>query len=221
MTLAEFVMHLFDHPVGSDLVTCDNDWRQRKSSLKLALKPLDPALVSQHLAKTFEDAERLLAPFSDAQVAQGLDFCLNYSALAGRAMLDGNVPESARLRAVRSVVPLFQQIMAKRCLPEVCQGRFLSNPLNAVCYMWWDGFYAKPDESERLVYDAASLQVMAAILAIPHLACQESALHGLGHWQTSYRVPVVNIINKFLETTPDLPCSLMRYACNARRGNVQ
>jgi hypothetical protein len=222
MTVAEFVAHIFhNQPDWDDTVWAgetaeEHDWRQRKN----ALKPLDASLVSQLLAEMFEDSGRLLAPYTTNQVARGLHFCLEHSRLAGRAIWDSNVPEPARLRALRSFVPLFQQVMAERCLPARSQGQAEYNPLNGVCYMWWDGLYATPDDAEHLIYDAAALQVMAAILAIPHLACQESALHGLGHWQMYYRVPVVHIINKFLKETPDLPRSLVRYAHNARRGSV-
>ncbi len=36
---------------------------------------------------------------------------------------------------------------------------------------------------------------MARTLAIPHLACQEGALHGLGHWQRAYPDRVAAIVD--------------------------
>jgi len=49
--------------------------------------------------------------------------------------------------------------------------------------MWWDFdcWYSTPD--------SALLATMRSILAIDHVACQESALHGLGHWHWQHGAP--------------------------------
>jgi hypothetical protein len=137
MAVAEFVAHIFHNkPDWGDDVRAgeaeeEYDWRQRKN----ALKPLDAPLISQLLAEMFEDSGRLLAPYTTNQVARGLHFCLEHSRLAGRVIWDTSVPEAARLRALRSFVPLFQQVMAERCLPAGRQGQAVSNPLNGACYI--------------------------------------------------------------------------------------
>jgi hypothetical protein len=70
---------------------------------------------------------------------------------------------------------------------------------------------------------AASLDAMEGVLALPHDACRESALHGLGHlggetpWETRRRA----IVEQFLRTHGDLRPELARYAQAALDGCIQ
>jgi len=61
---------------------------------------------------------------------------------------------------------------------------------------------------------------MARILGFKSLACQESALHGLGHWQRDHDRQVCAIIDCFLEAHLDLDPRLVTYANAARCGCV-
>jgi hypothetical protein len=61
---------------------------------------------------------------------------------------------------------------------------------------------------------------MARILGFKSLACQESALHGLGHWQRDHDPQVNEIIDAFLAATPDIDARLVSYANSARCGCV-
>jgi hypothetical protein len=51
--------------------------------------------------------------------------------------------------------------------------------------MWWDGFpcLARADDPNLTMMQDTALRTMARILSLKSLACEESALHGLGHWQ--------------------------------------
>jgi hypothetical protein len=51
-------------------------------------------------------------------------------------------------------------------------------------------------------------------------ACQESALHGLGHWQRDHDRQVNAIIDGFLAANPHIDARLIRYANAARCGCV-
>jgi hypothetical protein len=85
---------------------------------------------------------------------------------------------------------------------------------------WWDEFpcLALPgDPHEGALHDAA-LRTMAGILALPSLACQESALHGLGHWQRGHPQQVTRILDAFLQGVPALDPRLAAYARSARCG---
>jgi hypothetical protein len=62
---------------------------------------------------------------------------------------------------------------------------------------------------------------MEATLAIPHIACQEAALHGLGHWRCAYPERVEAIIGAFLARSRSLSAELEAYAKQARVGRVQ
>jgi hypothetical protein len=62
--------------------------------------------------------------------------------------------------------------------------------------------------------------VMRHVLALDALACQESALHGLGHWHLNYPAQLEEAIDVFLESEPQLDPRLQQYAFSARRGCV-
>jgi hypothetical protein len=87
--------------------------------------------------------------------------------------------------------------------------------------MWWDFdcWFAAPDPLPRNPHDRAFLSSMQSILAIDHVACQESALHGLGHWHHAHPGAVETIIDGFLKT--ERPAALREYAQAARTGCVQ
>jgi hypothetical protein len=178
--------------------------------------------VAELIAETFERSGDLLARFTDQQLNQGFWYlndpaCSNLSF----ALCDPSVPESFRLRALRSFVPLFEDTMANRCAQDLDH---CAEPgpirLNSACYMWWDLLPLSPGGSGGKASEAEALAVMQRILAIPHLACQESALHGLGHWQHGYPDRVAEIIDAFLQANPQLDPRLVSYAHKARGGYV-
>lgn len=163
--------------------------------------------VASLIAELFERSGELLTRFSDEQLDEGLNFILS----AGRSefmfsLVDSDVSAAVRLRALRSFVPLFEQVMAARCSPHLLhrdeQG---AKPLNGVCYMWWDvlPIHGRPDDPSRAEFDAEVLVVLRRLLAIPHDACRESALHGIGHWAIYYP-SVAKIVDDFLANTSGL-----------------
>jgi hypothetical protein len=129
-----------------------------------------------------------------------------------------------RQRAWRSIVPLFREVMARRCTPALSHlDEPGASPLNLACYMWWDLMPVAPaptssDTSRRLLDDEL-LAVMTALLKIPHDACRESALHGLGHWALSEK-RAVPAIDTFLARSADLRPDLLAYAKAARSGCI-
>lgn len=92
------------------------------------------------------------------------------------------------------------------------------NPLNTTCHMWWDLFpsWGTP----RRDIDDAALAAMISILELDSLACQESALHGLGHWQPAYPDRVGAAIEGLLRSSRHRD-ELRAYAAAAQRGCVQ
>ena len=69
---------------------------------------------------------------------------------------------------------------------------------NRYCYMFWDICPLSPTEGRDDRRGAVCLDVMRAILEIPHEACEESALHGLGEWATANPTAVRQAIDAFL-----------------------
>ena len=86
--------------------------------------------------------------------------------------------------------------------------------------MWWDIL--------RFILCSASLitEVIPTLrrqLTIPHDACRESALHGIGHLRRDYpeyEQRLSGIIDDFLASTPRLRRELIAYAAQARRGEI-
>jgi hypothetical protein len=88
--------------------------------------------------------------------------------------------------------------------------------------MWWDiiPIHGKPSDPNQKEFDQAILQVMDSTLQLDSVACRESALHGLGHWQHEYPEQVGDIINRFSMSHRNLRKELETYMKNAFVGYV-
>jgi len=214
LTLSDWIAHVFDHPVT------DPAWHWSLDAPELEDVPERDATF---IAETFERSGMLLSGFSDEQLRQGLWYlasgdCSNFMF----ALKEPTVPLDCRIRALRSFVPLFEQVMAVRCSPHLSHlDEQPANRLNVVCYMWWDllpicGASWEPDHVE---FGTEVLRVLARLLSIPHDACRESALHGLGHWRL-YQQSAEAIVDDWLARTPGLRPELVSYAECARIGDV-
>lgn len=217
--LQEWITYVFDNPFA------DPEWYWSEDAPEWQGPPEDiPALM----AETLEHGGELLARFSDEQLDRGFWFLVgNTPPGFTNTLVDAQIPLPSRLRALRSFVPLFEQVMAIRCSSHFSHlaEQAAANPLNSACYMWWDllrfpllELYG-PAESERALIHSEVLSILRRLLAIPHDACRESALHGLGHWAQHYPQAAV-IIDEFLQVTPNLRPELIAYAERAKIGNV-
>jgi len=216
--LEAWITYIFDHAVA------ERKWYWSENPPEWQGAPEDvPALI----ADTFEHGGELLARFSDEQLDQGFWFLLDGGPPdLFLALVDPEISLATRLRALRSFVPLFEQVMAIRCSSHLSHlDEQPANTLNSACYMWWDllWYQLKDDdplqEQGRVHFDADILAIQRRLLAIPHDACRESALHGLGHWARHYP-QVAEIIDDFLSSTPGLRPELIAYAQRAKIGNV-
>jgi hypothetical protein len=130
---------------------------------------------------------------------------------------------AVREGCVRSTGSLFRKLLFVRCSPHLSHrdepGR---SPLNAVCYMWWDTMpvYGGPVLADRQALHLAALETMAKILKFDSLACQESALHGLGHWYRIFPQQIDCLIDEFLLLHADARQELLTYARSAGCGCV-
>jgi hypothetical protein len=213
-SLGKWIEYVFDHPVTDPAWHWASDapeWRESSSE------------VATHIAETFEQSGRLLARFSDEQLNQGFWFLVSNSCSEFMySLVEHELPISLRLRALRSFVPLFEQVMATRCSPHLSHlDERGANPLNSACYMWWDilPIHGCPEEPLRAEFDADVLAVLRRLLAIAHDACRESALHGISEWSIYYP-QVADTVEEFLSRTANLRPELISYAQRARVGNV-
>jgi len=218
LTFEGWLAYVFDHPVpiGQEQAwnwDMDRDWWQE-----------DATEAIQFLTRAFENAAVTFQPYTDAQLNQGLWFlvsnaCSNHMF----ALMDESVTWSARERCISSIHQLYEQCFARRCSLHLSHlDEPGANPLNLVCYMWWDlmPIAGKPNDPARRELDDAILRVMDSTLQLDSLACRESALHGLGHWQHDYPERVGEIIDRFSMSRPELPEKLKSYMINAYTGYV-
>ncbi len=212
--LSDWIAHVFDHPVADPAWYWSTDEPVWEGSSEDTVA---------FIANAFERSGELLARFTDAQLHQGFWYLVdNGFSEFMYGLIEPAVPWPARLRALRSFVPLFEQVMAVRCSPHLLHlDEQPANPLNPACYMWWDilPISGKPAEPRRAQFDAEVLRVLSQLLSIPHDACRESALHGLGHWQIHYPA-AETIIDEWLARTPGLRPELVSYAERAKVGGV-
>ncbi len=220
ISFAEWVTYVFDHYVGDAAIRnwyneIDSDWWDPSRK---------PGVTVAYLTKVFENATSVLTPFSAAQIKEGFWFLVSPACSDHMfALLNKDVPWSERKRCINSIFTLFEQFLALQCSPHLSHlDEPGANPLNAVCYMWWDilPICGEPEKPDRAELDVACLDVMRRILDLSSDACRESALHGLGHWHLEYPEQVEAIINSFLDRNPALRSELKEYARAARAGLV-
>ena len=210
-----WVRYIFDHPVE------DPQWYWR---LDVDEVELEKDVLVDYTCRLFSDSREMLAEFTDAQINQGLWYLIGESTSDLYVLGGSDVSLEDRLKCIDAIPKLFAATLAERC------ENFLSNidetgcgPLNSVCYMWWDIFplCGVPSDKLRCQVDEQCLAAMDRVLASPSIACQESALHGLGHWHFYYPDKCEKIIDAYVSGNTNMRDELRRYATAARAGQVQ
>ena len=212
----DWVAHVFDHQVR------EPQWYFDANAPVWAA----PAALSlAHMTRLFGDPGKYLARFDDGQLNQGFWYLVSNSGSNHMfALRDSSVSLESRIRCIESFAVLFAKLFASRCSEHLSHlpapG---ANPLNLACYMWWDiiPFLGAPGDASRAQLDETALLVLEQILSLDCLACRESALHGLGHWQHCYPERVREIIDRAMSHGTDWPMQLVAYARSARMGCVQ
>ncbi len=217
LTFEEWLIYVFDHPVEAMKNAwywhMDRDWWAGPAGKTV-----------EFLTRAFEQPAEAFKPYTDAQLKQGLWFLVSPSCSNHMlALSDGNVPWPERQRCIRSFHSLYAGCFAQRCTPHLSHiDEPGAGPLNAVCYMWWDliPLYGQPENPAQREMDKVCLDVMESTLGLDSIACRESALHGLGHWQYAYPKRVRQIIDNFSMQERALTEPLKTYLLNAYRGHV-
>ena len=226
MTYDDWITAVFDHGV-----TKPAWFFKAQNEAPAALWRLDkhPAAAVQLITRTFQECGSLPERFSDGQIADGLNFIINASCSnLGFAIfdVDNNIDIAARLHCIQAIYIVYKALFAVRCSPHLGHTMYTHdpamNPLNGVCYMWWDvaPVYARPDNPRYAELDQAVLKVLGKTLAIKSEPCREGALHGLGHWADGYPEAVAEIIDRGLAKKSGISSTLKAYARSAKRGAV-
>lgn len=221
ISFEQWVDHIFDHTVKK------NAWYWRDNHDWWDEEKL-PAQAVSHLTRLFENPLTALAKFSDDQMGQGLWYLLN-SATSNyaQALKVSEVALPDRLRCVDAMFITFQQLFAPRCLStwdvEHEPKKRVGTQLDGVCYMWWDilPLHGTTAGSDHVAIGTTVLAVLTKTLALKSEACQQNALHGLGHWYSYYPKPIETIIDQYLARSHNLRAELLDYAQDARIGYVQ
>src|SRR6266498_94250 len=217
LTFEEWLIFTFDHPVEEQ----KREWYWDFDREEWDENSPD---VIRFLTQAFEQAREVFEPYSDAQLNQGLWYIASNSCSNHMfALMDETVAWSERERCIYSIHQLYEQCFLRRCSPHLSHlDEPGANPLNLVCYMWWDiaPIGPHPEEPKRREFDRAILNVMESTLQLDSVACRESALHGLGHWQHGYPERVGKIINNFSMKHRELRKELETYLGNAFTGYV-
>jgi hypothetical protein len=209
----EWIDNVFNHPVGQSKWHWNDDTNEIESTVAI-----------RHLTQLFTTAQRVLSRFSNAQVGQGLWYlacgaCSNYM----WPLVQNGMPWESRRNCIRAISSLFDQLFAERCLDRLSHlDECDADVLNEVCYMWWDLFptWGSPADPRCRERDVEVLRVMSGALSSDSVACQESALHGLGHWYEHYPESVEQAVRQYLHREKDLRPELRQYALDACQGNV-
>ena len=215
-----WVTHVFDHRVSK------NEWYWKLNA------PTHPAennhkVGAAYMITLFENPVIRLQPYTDAQVNQGLWY-LAHNACSSYmfAITAQEVALESRIQLVNSFYSLYEKLFAPRCsnhlgyLMRTKDDVASANPLNLICYMWWDliPLSARPRNHEinfrpfEKKLDEMALDVMARTLKLKSRPCREGALHGLSHWFHAYPTQIQRIINTFLDDNPYLDEELFGYA---------
>lgn len=210
----DFVKYLFDRPVDG------LEWYFREDYEDPDVAKGDFLLLATHV---FDNTHVIGGMYSERQVCMGLRYLINPSCGPFSFLyLDTEIEFEVRRNAISSMGSVFRDLFA-----EVLKGRapFQENASEALsygetCYMWWDLFprHGSPRRRDMEETDVVIFRTISSVLQINVAACQESALHGLGHWFSSRPDDVVSAIKSFL---PLAPPALKQYALKAMEGNIQ
>ena len=178
----------------------------------------------EYLTRFFSDPIGTVEGLSDEEIGVGLWSVLD-SGGAGTALAldDATLPLDARIACVHQIRTLYRELFVPRCAERLGHLSEQGGPLEMICYMFWDVavFGGAPGEREGNLFEDAVLDVLEDTLYLEHAACQESAIHGLGHRVSRHPERAPAVLDRWLRTGPIRDARLRIYAEAARTGCIQ
>lgn len=218
----EWVEAMFNTPCLGYEWYCDNDTVYNE--IENDLSSLEKI---QYLTRLFENAEKDLSKFNDQQVGDGLWYLISGNFSLYIHMLDEkDVDWVEKERLIEEMYAIFANFFDKILLDKEDEQCYFTG---LVCNMWWDLMpVALRFGCERGEGDQLFLDVMKRILQLKSIDCQESALHGLGHWHKAYPKIVEDIIDEYIKKIQNefkkdknfAINEILQYALQAREGKV-
>jgi hypothetical protein len=179
LSYSQFLDFFFDRPILPDrkLHKLFLDATDRF----LAAKPRVVAGYLQEMCRKFSELTKVYTP---EQLDQGLWLIFGSGISCEQYLFDPTVDLELRTECIQSMYFPFRDVVACSTI----------GPRDSFYWMWWDMilhtfwqiYYSTNDNYQKLPADGkqmfdAMYQTLLKILALDHRACQESALHGLGH----------------------------------------
>ena len=183
-----------------------------------------PAQELAHLTRLFRDPVAALDGFTDDEVGIGLWSILDSGGAAtALAVNDDTLPLDQRIACIRLIPAVYRELFVPRCAERLGHLDEEGGRLEMACYMFWDVAVigGPPGVREGNLLEDAVLDVLHDILAIEHAACQESAIHGLGHRVSRHPERAPRMLDDWLRRGPVRDDRLRPYARAAMTGCIQ
>jgi hypothetical protein len=164
---------------------------------------LPPDCALDYLDRLFGDPVEALDGFTDEEIGVGLWSLLDSGGAATAMVLgDERVPVSARASSVWRIHTVYEELFVARCGERLGHCSEQDGRLEMVCYMFWDiaAFGGRAGDHDGEILEDEILGVLTGVLQLEHAACQESAVHGLGHRLTRHPERVPAILEHWLAT---------------------
>lgn len=180
LSYSQFLAFFFDRPIVSD----NESYDLFRSGVDYFVAS-DPAVVVAYLHSMCSDLAELTKVYSHEQLDQGLWAVFGPAINCEQFLFDPGVELQARIDCVKSMVLPFRDVVAKSSFDR--QESFFFMWWDMILHTFWlegyraadDKYTALPDHGKQIA--DAMFETLLEILALDHIACQWSALHGLGH----------------------------------------
>jgi hypothetical protein len=209
LSFDQFTEFFFSREVVSDKKQYDYFLTGRNGQKYSESIPSSPWVLVNHLARLFSEFGQIARKYTLAQVDQGIWGMWGANLRLYEFLFASSAPLESRLNCIRSMHHVYSDYVSQL-------GRQPDSEIGGI-YMWWDlilhGFWdlsrpvvpgsfrgdaSKLDEESRVMLDVL-FETLTQILAIPNRACQQSALHGLGHL---YHPNVHDAVQRFIGASP-------------------
>ena len=187
--------------------------------------PFPPAAEAlAHLTRLLADPVAALEGLTDEEIGIGLWSVLDSGGTGTvLALNEEALPLDERIACVRLMPGLYRELFVPRCEERLGHLSEQGGRLEMICYMFWDvaSFGGPPGTREGNLLEDAVLDVLEAVARLPHAACQESAIHGLGHRVTRHPERTPQILDRWLRLDVARDPRLVDYARSASSGCIQ
>lgn len=182
--------------------------------------------LAEYLDELFSRPEFLAQRYSPDQLGTGFWFIFGVESSYCIHARQRDVSRSIKYSWIREIGTLYERLFATVCdesLGHLSESG--GSSINGAVYMMWDMdcLPGRPDSSDPDSEAMADLvfEVLACALDLDQPACQESALHGLGHLHTWYPSRVRAVIQPRIAGRRFARRELIDYAKQAIEGAIQ